>query len=65
VWYIDEVLDMPREEEVARYEIWRPEWPSVEGQVSDDITSNLAVWKIFIDAGAGIAMKMSGTPSCW
>jgi hypothetical protein len=30
----------------------------VEGQVSDDSTSNPAVWQIFIQVTADIAMKM-------
>jgi hypothetical protein len=57
-WYVDDILDIPPEKEVAWCEVWRPGRPSVEGQVSDDSTSNPAVWQIFIQIMADFAMKM-------
>jgi hypothetical protein len=51
-WYVDDVLDIPPEKEFSRCEVWRPGRPSVEGQVSDDSTSNPAVWQIFIQVTA-------------
>jgi hypothetical protein len=57
-WYVDDVLAIPPEKEVTRCEVWLPGRPSVEGQVSNDSTSNPAVWKIFIQVMADFAMKM-------
>jgi hypothetical protein len=57
-WYVDYDLDIPPEKEIARCKVWRPRRPSVEGQVSDDSTSNPAVWQIFIQVMADFAMKM-------
>jgi hypothetical protein len=47
-WYVDDVLDMPPEKDVARCEVWRPGRPIVEGQVSDNSASNPEVWPVFI-----------------
>jgi hypothetical protein len=57
-WYIDDILDVPPEQEVTQYEVWQPGWPSVEGQVSDNSTSNPAVWLIFVYVMADCAMKI-------
>jgi hypothetical protein len=46
--YIDNVLDIPPEKEATLCEVWRPGRPSMEGEVSDDSTSNPVVWQISI-----------------
>jgi hypothetical protein len=64
-WYVDSVLDIPPEKDVARCEVWRPGRPSVEGQVNDDSTSNPVVWQIFILVMADFAMKMRQSSNTW